>query len=844
MNIRNLNVATFVPPEGYPDSPYVIVGEQPGAMEVKLRKPFVGPAGKLLMECLQTTGIIRKDCYLTNVVKTYDKKIYDYISFKNRKLTISPDWHQYVEILKEELMKTSGVIVATGNVPLFALTDNWGITKWRGSVLESTLLPGRKVVPMIHPATVIPPKNQYLNKLLILWDLTRARDVATGKFQESKYEIIIRPSYVKCMEYLDECIRLGLEGYTIDYDIEVKNEQVSCISFAHNPVEAISIPFVAERGDYFTPEQEYEVWIKIARIIQDPKINKRGQNITFDAHFMLRNNAIIAHNLDDTMVAQRTLMSEFPAGLDFITSIWTTHPYYKDEGKRYFEGGNWPRLWAYNGTDSLVCAEAFPKQLQELIKQKNIPAYQRQRDVIEPLIFMMERGILADVEGIKRESDRLEKDIEDLRRQLDAHAGEPLNPNSPKQLQNYFYGRQGHKAYKKRGTGNVTTDNDAMKRLVRKGSKEAALIQKIRKAGKIRSTYLNPEKFDKDSRIRCSYNPVGTRYSRLSSSENIFGTGMNMQNWPHSILKYLMADPGYLYYSFDLAQAENRLVAYLGRVHQMIDAFETGKDVHSLTAGLILGKPPEEISDEPGSCSLGGGEHSERFWGKKGNHGLNYDLGHRAFSFYYEIPERDGKFIVDRYHLSYPGVRQNFHEMVKRELRSSRTLTNLMGRKTKFLGKLDDETFKAAYACIPQGTVGDIINEKGLNYVYYNQHLFSPVELLIQVHDSLGFQIPLSVPWDEVAEMLMLIKRSLEVPLKVHEYDFFIPADLNFGFTLDKDHEIELKDKKIPKNYKDFAVLLEEKYEERKESFAKEREKADVGEDTVGLDRCVYGVFE
>ena len=351
-----------------------------------------------------------------------------------------------------------------------------------------------------------------------------------------------------------------------------------------------------------------------------------------------------------------------------------------------------------------------------------------------------------------------------------------------------------------------------MKRLAVKGSKEASLILQIRKKSKIRSVYLEPLKFDKDSRVRCSYNPVGTRYSRLSSSENIFGTGMNMQNIPHSVHKYFKADEGYLYCSFDLAQAENRIVAYLGQIDSMIQAFEEGKDVHRLTASLIFGKPPEEISDEKGSSSLGSGDHSERDWGKRANHGLNYDLGYRSFSLYYEHPEKETKYIVERYHQVYPGVRQGFHAYVKRCLRENRTLENPMGRRTLFLSKLDEVTFKEAYACIPQGLVGDIVNEYGLEYIYYNPDLFGPVELLIQVHDSVGFQIPLSVGWEKMAEMLWLIKQSLETPMLIHHKTFSIPAELNIGLNLDKHMGREFKAGKFPATPALLAQALEEAY--------------------------------
>ena len=818
--MTSITGSTFVPPIGDPNSRLVIVGEQPGKMEVKLRQPFIGPAGRELTDDMNAVGLARQEAYITNVIKDLDHPLEYHFQYDKGKVTVSQTWYKYIEILVEELNQTQGLILAVGNVALYALTGCLGITKWRGSLLESTLLPGRLVLPVIHPATIIPPKNVVLNRVLLQFDLKRARDIMDGKFQKSHYDIILRPSYQQAIEYLEACIDMGLKGYEIDYDIEIRYEQVSCIAFAHNPVQAISIPFVCETGDHFTIDQEVQVWKLIARILQDHKIKKRGQNIIFDSAFLLRNNKILTHNVDDTMVAQRTLMPEFPIGLDFITSIWTTHEYYKDEGKKYFGGGNWPRLWNYNGTDACICAEAFPRQFEELRRQGNLETYERQCKLIEPLTFMMERGIKADMPAILEKAAQLDKEIEDLTRQLKAMVGYDINPNSPQQLQKFFYGIQGNAPYKKRGTGNITTDNDAMKRLARKGNQEAIMLQKVRKLSKIRSVYLEPEKFDKDGRIRCSYNPVGTRFSRLSSSENIFGTGMNMQNWPHDCLQYLKADDGYLYFGLDLAQAENRLVAYLGKIDSMIEAFETGKDLHRLTAGLILGKDPETISDEKGSCALGSGEHSERDWGKRANHGLNYDLGYKAFSMYYEIPENQAKMIVEKYHKVYPGVRNGFHQYVRRSLRETRMLTNLLGRRTLFMGTLDDETFKEAYACIPQGTVGDIINERGINYVYYNQHLFRPVELLIQIHDQVGFQIPISIGWERMADMILKIKASLEQPLRVHDYEFIIPADVMFGLSLSKKDGLEMKAKKFPQDLGALAEKLRLGYEELKDKEA------------------------
>jgi DNA polymerase-1 len=424
---------------------------------------------------------------------------------------------------------------------------------------------------------------------------------------------------------------------------------------------------------------------------------------------------------------------------------------------------------------------------------------------------MQEHGILVDTEGMLKFGEDLDSRIESMQQELDEIAGQPLNINSPKQLKDYFYIKKKVKPYKNKA-GAISVDKDVLKRLSRKGFKEAKLIQEMRGLSKLRSTYINLDKIDPDSRIRCSYNPVGTMFSRLSSSENIFGTGMNLQNWPPPAMSFLKPDDGYIYYSFDLSQAENRMVAYIGQVGQMIHAFETGRDVHKLTASLIFGKPYEDISSEDGSCSLGGGEHSERFWGKKANHGLNYDLGYRNFSFAYEIPENEGKFIVERYHSAYPGVRNGYHAYVRQQLHKDRTVVNLMGRRTTFLDEMGHSLYKKAYSCNPQGSTGDIINERGINYIYYNQEDFGPIELLNQIHDSIGFQIPLSVSWLEHARMLIKIRKSLELPLSIHGRDFVIPADLTMGLSLSKNEGIELKGKNFPYSEVELAKLLEDNY--------------------------------
>jgi hypothetical protein len=66
---------TYVPPSGNPQAKMAVCGEQPAFQEVRYRKPFVGPAGHGLDDCLTISKITRHSLYLTNVIKDIDKPI-------------------------------------------------------------------------------------------------------------------------------------------------------------------------------------------------------------------------------------------------------------------------------------------------------------------------------------------------------------------------------------------------------------------------------------------------------------------------------------------------------------------------------------------------------------------------------------------------------------------------------------------------------------------------------------------------------------------------------------------------------------------------------------------------
>lgn len=828
---------TYVPASGNFNAALAIVGEQPGIQEVRHRppKPFVGPAGQGLDECLVMARIPRHELYLTSVIKDLDKPLQGYINFDYRRQswTISEDGWEYIHELRDELKKLPSLncVVATGNVPLVALCSRLGISKWHGSILESTLVPGLKVIPTFHSATFIPPKFNFLNKPQIVEDLLRAKHESGFKeLRRTGRRVLIKPSFKDAVMYLNNCFTNGRRGQTIDIDIEVINGEVDCISAAFCPTTAMSIPFRNSRGDYFTIEQELEIMRLFAKIIQDEKISKRGANFIFDTQFLFHKYGIVPHGeLHCTQIAQKIAFPDFGAGLDQVCRMWTDIPYYKEDGKQWMKmgTGSWEEWWNYNGMDVIVPNEAHPKQIQELIKQQNLETYERQRKLIKPLIYMSERGIRIDVDGMMRYKEEQQSIVDQRIADLHEEVGYELNPNSPSQIMGYFYKELGLKPYKKRNTKGQytdTTDVDALKRLSRRGYKAAQILLDIRSLNKRISTYLNIGKVDRDGRYRSSYKPVGAETGRLSSGETIFGTGGNQQNWPHDLLRFFLFDEGYIGYSIDLSQIENRIVAYVGGVIEQIRAFESGIDLHTLTASIIFNKPYDQISKKDGSSDLGDGRQSERFWGKKGNHATNYDVGYKTFALKNEMDERAAKQVLEKIHLGYPQIRGGFHRIIKEMLMKDRFVTNLFGRRRLFLGPIIPSrniplsacfsTFREAFAQLPQSTCADKINEQGVNFIYYNQQWFKPLELLTQIHDSVVFQIPLSVPWIEHARMILRIKQSLETALVWHEREFATPADLCIGLNMSKERMIELKSKEVPSTPELLADKLHDIYKE------------------------------
>jgi len=464
------------------------------------------------------------------------------------------------------------------------------------------------------------------------------------------------------------------------------------------------------------------------------------------------------------------------------------------------------RLLTYNANDAAITYEVANAFWHELHSGQHEDTYETTIELLKPLMFMMTRGIRVDQARLEVARRETNEQIDKLQEQLNELVGRELNPNSPKQVATYFYVEKGITPYKN-SEGRPSTDDKALTRLARGTSSrrplpEAKLIQQLRGLHKLRGTYLEME-FDSDNRFRTSCNPRGTKFGRISTGQTIYGTGMNMQNLPESFKRFLMPDEGYLLVEMDKRQAEWVVVAYDCGDANMISILEQGGDPHTHTAHLMFGASKELIerekkiighSTDPFEIERLRREHcpeifdlpfvprmfSLRQAGKKSNHALNYDETYKRFAFENEMPERESKIMVERYHRIYPGIRTNY-KRIQDQLQKDRTLTNCFGRRCKFLEKWGSDLFKQAYAFKPQSTVADVVNHALIEIYNTNEPLYQSIELLAQVHDSILFQVPLSLPATDILACICFVEDCLYPTLSYWGRDFHIETDIKLG---------------------------------------------------------------
>ena len=324
-----------------------------------------------------------------------------------------------------------------------------------------------------------------------------------------------------------------------------------------------------------------------------------------------------------------------------------------------------------------------------------------------------------------------------------------------------------------------TSGEDALRKLERKYPNESVIsdILTFRKTSKLISTFLEA-KFDEDGRMRTSYNTSGTETGRISSSKNIWGTGMNLQNIPvgktkgvENIRHLYIAGKGNVFVKGDLSQAETRVVAeILKRVgdETLSNLYKDSNfDIHKWMAGFIYNKLECDVSKE------------EREVGKLANHSGNYGAGPKVLMAralkqgVKGIDWNTSQKILDARHRAIPGLRI-WWRSVEAQLLKTRTITTCFGRRRIFFGRLDDSTYREAYAFEPQSLVADVCNSV---FTSLSNTLDSDCWPLLQVHD----EVVIECPKDKVDYVVDSFTKASFIPLFINEIPLIIPIDISIG---------------------------------------------------------------
>jgi DNA polymerase-1 len=387
-----------------------------------------------------------------------------------------------------------------------------------------------------------------------------------------------------------------------------------------------------------------------------------------------------------------------------------------------------------------------------------------------PVLLRMEQaGVRIDPDLLREMSSRLAITIDDLAERVYASTGHRFNINSPKQLGDVLFNKMDLPKPTKQGKGKViSTAQDVLEDLAAH-HEVPALVLEYRQFQKLKGTYLDalPALADASGRIHTTFNQVGTATGRLSS------INPNLQNIPirtavgREIRAAFIAAPGNLLMSADYSQIELRLLAHFSQDPLLLDAYRTGKDIHTLTAAEVFEVDAATMDKET------------RARAKAVNFGIVYGISPFGLAAQLGIEQKIAKAYIEKYFERYAGVAVFIEatlEQVRREgavrtyFGRVRPIPDIQSRNPNQRGFAE----RTAINTPLQGTAADLIKIAMLRIDAEIARRQLRSVMTLQVHDELLFDV---VP-AEANEMQALVKHEME---SVAEFSVPIVAEVGVG---------------------------------------------------------------
>lgn len=744
-----------IDPSGPPTARIMIVGEAPGADEELEGQPFVGTSGRELTRMLREVGLDRAQCYVTNVCpyRPPSNKLDAWIVDTRKKgealgwsehngRWASPEVMEGIDLLRADIERIQPrCIIALGNTPLWALTGETGITKWRGSQLTHS---DAALIPTYHPAAIL---RQWSWRHVALADLRRAAMSSNGPLPVPPWDFCTHPTFEQAHDFL-----AALDG-RVALDIETGSGHTVCIGIATSPVRALCLPLVVESGPYWPAEQQALLLdLLFAKLESTYNI---GQNFAYDAAYLLSDFARYPRIDFDTFIAQSVLWPGEPRALGFLASIYCAHYcYWKDDAKEWFKlksQADYDRLFRYNCEDAARTWEVAAVQ-HDRLKDRSLLPQMAERQRYDAHVFEMSlRGVMRDPERTATTCARIEERMHELNLRLNDIAGHPINPRSSKQCADYFFRELGLPPVlvkRAKGESSVSTGDEALQKVLDRYPEHAETAKAIlayRSLGSLQSNFL-AAKTEPDGRLHGGFTSCGTETYRLTCGLNAFGRGANLLNVTFDTaginLRWcIVPDPGHLYFDCDLERADLQVVVWEANDENLKTALRDNVDIHLINAIQlydIRGIPYDECR-ESHSRYL---EHIERVGalrglGKRFVHLTNYGGKARTAAIACGITVHEADLAQRRWFGLHPGIKA-WHRRTEANLKATRSVMNRFGYRRTYFDRVEG-LLTEALAWVPQSTVALTIAE-----VHRRFDAILGVEVQIQCYDSLAGQLSLA----------------------------------------------------------------------------------------------------
>ena len=382
-------------------------------------------------------------------------------------------------------------------------------------------------------------------------------------------------------------------------------------------------------------------------------------------------------------------------------------------------------------------------------------------DIEKPLIkvlYDMERsGVKVSAEGLTELSKYFQNLLEECKKKIFAACGCEFNINSPAQLADVLYNKLGLTEVKKKKTGKFSTSADVLEKLVDKAPVVGDVL-KYRQYQKLISTYCEGllPLIDKNGCIHTTYNQTLTTTGRLSSSNP------NLQNIPiredegRRLRKIFVPHDGCVFIDADYSQIELRLLAHFSECKELIEAYNSDTDIHSITASQVFGVALDEVTPQM------------RREAKAVNFGIIYGISEFGLSKNINIPIVTAKEYIQKYFETYSAVKEYMNKNVEFAYEHGYVAT-LTGRK-RVISELNSANFnarqfgeRAAMNMPLQGSSADIIKIAMINVCKVLKEKGLKTKLILQVHDELVLEAPES----EIEIASEILKREMENAVKL-----------------------------------------------------------------------------